>query len=368
MMSDDSRRFCRVLAALAPDGPTRASDVQAPGLDDRAVALGLGPAMYAAAQRALAHDDRAAARFPRSRAAYFRAAGRTSHQLAQAESIAVALRSAGVPAIALKGIALARRYYADPAARPMTDIDLLVRGADLAGAEAMLRRAGFTDAVDATFAATLRRRHHHLPPLRDPAGGELIELHHDLLPRASRVRIDVDALWRRSITEPDSALRFLAPEDLYLHLAIHLLHSSAVIGRIGALLDLHVLATTEMQRAPDFGARLSVRAISLGLSHWAGLAAALSHDVFQTDLAGDRPRNSIGVRVSPRQVRRFRDALLSPLERPLDRAQHDRWMRRKLWLERPTVLHGLRLAAGALMDAVRRPRPPSIRPASYTSG
>ena len=53
-----------------------------------------------------------------------------------------ALRDAGVDHLVLKGPALAHGYYPDPAHRPFTDVDLLVRGEDLDAVLALLRVAG----------------------------------------------------------------------------------------------------------------------------------------------------------------------------------------------------------------------------------
>jgi hypothetical protein len=57
--------------------------------------------------------------------------------------VVVLLRSAGIPSILLKGPALAAWLYADGAARPYVDSDLLVRADDRRAAEGVLREAGF---------------------------------------------------------------------------------------------------------------------------------------------------------------------------------------------------------------------------------
>src|SRR5438045_176393 len=48
------------------------------------------------------------------------------------------LGSASIPVILLKGIAYAGSVYPDPADRPMSDIDLLVRSSDISSAERAL--------------------------------------------------------------------------------------------------------------------------------------------------------------------------------------------------------------------------------------
>jgi len=58
------------------------------------------------------------------------------------------LAAAGVPMLALKGLALATRYYRDFGTRPMSDIDLLVRSHDVPATLALLHERGFTPIED----------------------------------------------------------------------------------------------------------------------------------------------------------------------------------------------------------------------------
>ncbi|MBU0730132.1 MAG: nucleotidyltransferase family protein [Proteobacteria bacterium] len=53
------------------------------------------------------------------------------------------LEAAGIPAVAMRGLSLAQRIYADISFRPMHDIDLLVRPADCERLFAVMREAGF---------------------------------------------------------------------------------------------------------------------------------------------------------------------------------------------------------------------------------
>jgi Uncharacterised nucleotidyltransferase len=61
-----------------------------------------------------------------------------------------ALAGAGVPVVPLKGAILATRPGADAFRRPMADLDLLVRPADLAAARAALERLGYRRRPDRT--------------------------------------------------------------------------------------------------------------------------------------------------------------------------------------------------------------------------
>ncbi|MBI5962599.1 MAG: nucleotidyltransferase family protein [Chloroflexi bacterium] len=86
---------------------------------------------------------------------------------------------AGIRALVLKGLALAHQYYPDPALRPVSDIDLLLKQADVLPALDLLAGAGFR--VDSPRASrTLNLLSKELTadsPLRDGISTH-VELHH----------------------------------------------------------------------------------------------------------------------------------------------------------------------------------------------
>ena len=66
---------------------------------------------------------------------YLYAAARTMRAGRQIQTVVDALEGAGIPSVLLKGPALARTVYPDPALRQSVDIDLLVRPGDVLAAE-----------------------------------------------------------------------------------------------------------------------------------------------------------------------------------------------------------------------------------------
>ncbi len=124
-----------------------------------------------------------------------------------------ALGDAGVAVILLKGIAYTGTLYADPAERPMSDIDLLVRAADFDRAARALLRLGYWHAGGAAqitvtrHALTLKRR--------DSA----IDLHRHIL-HAGRSRIDLAAVWHDARpSHLAGALRAAPLHEYLLHVA-----------------------------------------------------------------------------------------------------------------------------------------------------
>jgi hypothetical protein len=132
-------------------------------------------------------------------------------------------RAAGIAVIVLKGAVLAEAAYPDPALRPFSDLDLLVRSADRFRMDAALRALGHRRVADehswdfdvAYDGATLY----------ETPGGVRIDLHWALLTEPRFLWNAGEAeIWERSvpITVAGEEARGLGREDLVLYLAAHL--------------------------------------------------------------------------------------------------------------------------------------------------
>ena len=139
------------------------------------------------------------------------------------QEVVGALGAADIPVMALKGLALARRYYPDVALRPMTDMDMLVRQEDVPRAIAALRRLGFRAAdgmgspsgfYSFTSAVVAYARPRSLS----------IEMHWELFGRTVyRQSLPAAQVWDRAleITIFDQSVRYLRPRDELWYLCIH---------------------------------------------------------------------------------------------------------------------------------------------------
>jgi hypothetical protein len=197
-------------------------------------------------------------------------AGRARHLVMTAElgRVLRRCRAAGLPVIVLKGPALAETVYPEPALRPFSDLDLLVRPADRLAMDVLLRDLGHRRLADehtwefdiAWDGATLYEA---------PAGVH-VDLHWSLLtePRFAWSPGAQAGVWERAVpltVAGETALQ-LGREDLVLHLATHLAvhHSLAgtlrywdlalVLERWGADLDWPVL----LARIADWRVRRAV--------------------------------------------------------------------------------------------------------------
>lgn len=155
--------------------------------------------------------------------------------------ILAAFAARGVETIAVKGIALALRYYGEPALRPAGDIDLLVRRSDVATCAAAL------EALGCRPQAGMRNPHDFYPLLYRTlvfhyASDLSIELHWELttLPLyLPRMRAN-QALWDRAehIEVLGQPARYLAPADELRYLALHAIVQHGDMQRAIWLVDI----------------------------------------------------------------------------------------------------------------------------------
>lgn len=135
------------------------------------------------------------------------------HREIAAEAVA-ALGIAGIPVLLLKGISYGGWLYADPAERPMTDVDLMVPAGEHARAVDVLAALGYVHAGP----AHQRSPRHHAMSLKRPHAA--IDLHRGPTQRG-RTAID-DALWARALPAPwvPGALHPALVDETLVHVAL----------------------------------------------------------------------------------------------------------------------------------------------------
>jgi len=131
------------------------------------------------------------------------------------------LRQEGVDAILLRGLALAETVYDDPALRPFSDFDLLIRRQDLERAKATLLDLGYHFSPRDVDARYFERNHLHL---RFVKANAVIELHWALDHKYTMFAIDYDAFFSeaRDGELGGAPALLIPPENLLLSLCIHL--------------------------------------------------------------------------------------------------------------------------------------------------
>jgi hypothetical protein len=129
------------------------------------------------------------------------------------EAFIYAARQCGAPVLLLKGAAFVGWIYPNPAVRPMSDLDILIRRQDMDCLVRVAENLGYE-----RFS-----RSDHALSLRHPVRGTYMELHTSLTSCPQYLGIDTESLMERS-TRPALQLegaRTIAPEDHLLHLCLH---------------------------------------------------------------------------------------------------------------------------------------------------
>lgn len=170
----------------------------------------------------------------------------------------------GLPLVALKGADLGRRLYG-PGERVGNDVDLLVPGARLEDAFALLEERGFRgDHPDPARA----RAHWFATTFRSTARPRLqIDLHWALGPRP-RTRWDVAQVVARAAPSSIAGVFGLAPADLLAYLALHAVAFHGAAGRWVWWLDVQraarLVADGEaLRRAREIGGAVALQAARL---------------------------------------------------------------------------------------------------------
>ncbi len=158
---------------------------------------------------------------------------------AAAQTLGKALRAAGIPVIALKGLALRSSLYAPHHwNRGPADIDLMVPRDELERAAKVMDEAGFVGL--GKYPPAFYRHHHHLEPRTLPSRpGVLVDLHWTIARAPHPFQIDLEGMWRRSIPLEggDGIFRRLDDLDQLLHLCIQLDHDDHYDGKIRSLFE-----------------------------------------------------------------------------------------------------------------------------------
>jgi hypothetical protein len=153
-----------------------------------------------------------------------RAEQETGLRFAQLADVLSAFRAEGIPAIVLKGAALAELLYEQRAFRPMADLDLMVRREHLHAAEAALVRLQFKPRREFFSDPEGFEEHSYQQvPFEHRESQVTVELHWNLAAPADGVSLDPGEFWQRARPACLAGVEayILAPEDFLLHLCLH---------------------------------------------------------------------------------------------------------------------------------------------------
>lgn len=186
--------------------------------------------------------------------------------LNEVRHIQEALAPAGVPVILLKGAAYILAALPPARGRLFSDIDILVPKASLGAVERALHRQGWAGGRIAPYDERFYRRWmHQIPPLTNRLRDTTLDVHHTIVPETVRLDLRADALFAAACRVPGpSGVMTLAPADMILHSAIHLLNEGEYARGLRDLADIAELLG-HFGRDAAFWPRLVDRAVELDL-------------------------------------------------------------------------------------------------------
>lgn len=184
----------------------------------------------------------------------------------ETDRLRAALRDVPGPVVLLKGAAYVALDLPPARGRLFTDVDILVDKAAIGAAELSLMAAGWVhEALDPYDERYYRQWMHELPPLKHVWRHTWLDVHHTITPPTSRFAVDGSLLLRAARPlQPGSQLATLAPVDMVLHSAVHLMQEGDFSAGLRDLLDLNDLLLHFGQQ-PGFWPQLFDRAQELHL-------------------------------------------------------------------------------------------------------
>ncbi len=191
---------------------------------DEAAAHGLTPWLYRWLDTSGARPSLPARLGDRLEREVFGVAARNMLLASELSAVLRACEDHRVPCAPVRGPALAEQLYGDITARPMGDLDVLVRKDDVPRVAAILRSLGFRQ-LDRRpgFAEAFS---YTLVFLKDRHGWLIVEPHWTIVYPPFVERLDMTGVWARCVRGRVLGVEswVLGREDLLLHLGLHLTH------------------------------------------------------------------------------------------------------------------------------------------------
>jgi len=220
---------------------------------------------------------------------YYQSMGANLLKLNAATTIFKALQQENVVAIPLKGISLVETLYKNPAVRPMTDIDLLVKTDDFQRIKDVLESMGYR------LTDSYRGSHN----FADEKNRVLLDLHSKFSRYEILFRIDYAEIYKRLCNINFSgqvSIRVLCPEHQLVHIALHLAPGLYSDLNVINLLDLYLMLSNR-ERSIDWEYLVDF-AERFGISSYIYAPLKLCSELFNVSI----PRSvlpSLGYRLSP---------------------------------------------------------------------
>lgn len=167
--------------------------------------------------------------------------------------------------------------------RLCVDIDIYVDKGKIAEAEKLLKWQGWQGTkLDSHDEKYYRDWMHEIPALTHEGRGMVVDVHHNLVPLISKVKLDGQHFAEKAILAKNNNEYVLADEDRILHSALHMLLDGEFDKGFRDLSDIDMLLRQNSEANPDFWHAIVARAESLGIARILYYALKHSAEIFKT--------------------------------------------------------------------------------------
>ena len=169
--------------------------------------------------------------------AYVQNLARNTYLCIELRRILASFNNEDIDAVVLKGATLAGIVYPDIGLRVFNDLDILVKKNDLPAAEKIMSKLNYATNDSKEIRNYYRKNHHHLAPYIHPEKSTIVEIHWNISPY---IQIDIDDWWNRvrEATINDYKALILCPDDMLLHLCLHLFSSGYTGNTLRGICDI----------------------------------------------------------------------------------------------------------------------------------
>jgi Uncharacterised nucleotidyltransferase len=154
--------------------------------------------------------------------AYYANVARNMYHYEELKRILEAFSGKGVKVIVLKGAALDKSVYGDIGLRTFGDLDLLVKEDDLPYAKKIMSDLEYFFTSGKMSEEWRKKKHFHLMPYIQPDKNIVVEIHWHIT--GDSFHINIDEWWEMAkvIKIDNCQALILSPEDMLIHLCLHL--------------------------------------------------------------------------------------------------------------------------------------------------
>jgi hypothetical protein len=197
-----------------------------------------------------------------------------------------ALSPLNSPVVLLKGAAYVMGGYDAANGRLFSDVDIMVKKAQLNDIEkALVKHGWISTKIDAYDQKYYREWMHELPPMRNLKRQSELDVHHTIIPPTAALKPDIEKIWDdvKPVAEYPG-MYVLSPEDMILHSAAHLFHEGDFSHGLRDLVDLDSLIKEQAEKDQNFWPKLTARAIGLDLSRPLFYGLRYCHKLLGTEI------------------------------------------------------------------------------------